>query len=293
MKRIFSLLVALVLAGCASGPRLDTSFDAKSQDSRVRYLILHYTAIDSPTSLRVLTQQAVSSHYLVDDGEDFKIYRLVDESRRAYHAGVSSWRGNTTLNPSSIGIEIVNLGFRDSPAGRQWFPFPQGQVDKVIELVRDIVKRHDISPDRVLGHSDIAPQRKQDPGPLFPWKQLAAAGLAVWPDEAEAVRRLGGFEQQLPDAVWLQDRLAQHGYGIVKTGVLDEQTRNVVAAFQMRFRPAKFDGVLDAHTAALLDVLTQPVLPAAPPAASVPPASAAAPLPAAIPPAAAPMLQKQ
>ena len=246
------------LAGCASGPWVDKSFSAASQDSRVRFLVMHYTALDSATSLRVLTEQAVSSHYLSDSADDFKIYQLVDESKRAYHAGASSWAGNTNINPSSIGIEIVNLGFIETPTGRQWFPYPQGQIDKLIELVRAIVKRHDIAPERVVGHSDIAPQRKQDPGPLFPWKQFADAGLALWPNEAEAARRQPGFEAQLPDASWFQSKLAQFGYAVVPTGLFDEQTRNVVAAFQMRFRQSRFDGAADAQTAALLDVLTPP-----------------------------------
>lgn len=258
MKKIILIFLVALLSGCASGPRIDTSFSAVSQDSRVRYLVLHYTFGDFPTSLKVLTEQQVSSHYLVDDGAGFKIYRLVDESRRAYHAGLGSWKGNTSLNASSIGIEIVNPGWRDTDQGRVWIPFPQGQIDRLIPLIKDIVKRHDIAPDRVLAHSDIAPQRKQDPGPMFPWKQLADAGLVLWPDEKEVALRLTGFERQLPDVAWFQQKLAEHGFGLVQSGELDPATRNVVSAFQMKYRPSKFDGTPDAQTAALLDVLTTP-----------------------------------
>ncbi len=258
MNRFLLACLVALLTGCASGPRIDSSFTAVSQDSRVRYLVLHYTFLDSASSLRVLTQQHVSSHYLLDDGADFKIYRLVDEHRRAYHSGLSSWKGNTGLNASSIGIEIVNLGWRDTDHGRLWLPFPQGQIDRLIPLVRDIVKRHDIAPDRVLAHSDIAPQRKQDPGPLFPWKQLADAGLVLWPDEQEVARRQGDFELQLPNVAWFQKKLAEHGFAIAQTGELDQATRNVVVVFQMKYRPAKFDGTPDAQTAAILDVLTAP-----------------------------------
>lgn len=259
MKILLLTLLAALLSACASGPRIDSSFSAVSQDSRVRYLVLHYTDLDSVTSLRVLTQQQVSSHYLIDDGVDFKVYRLVDEGRRAYHAGLSSWKGNTGLNASSIGIEIVNLGWRDSVQGRAWSAYPQGQIDRLIVLVKDIVNRHGITPDRVLGHSDIAPQRKQDPGPTFPWKQLADAGLVMWPDEGQVAIRQGQFERQLPDVAWFQKKLADHGFAITQTGVLDDVSRKVVSAFQMKYRPSKFDGTLDAQTAAILDVLTDPV----------------------------------
>ncbi len=259
MKLFLLTLLAALLSACATGPRIDTSYSAVSQDSRVRYLILHYTFLDSPTSLKVLTQQQVSSHYLIDDGEDFKVYRLVDEDRRAYHAGLSSWKDNTRLNASSIGIEIVNLAWRDSADGPVWLPYPQGQIDRLISLVKDIVKRHDISPDRVLGHSDIAPQRKQDPGPMFPWKQLADAGLVFWPDEKEVALRQKAFETQLPNVAWFQKKLAEHGFAITQTGELDAASRKVLIAFQMKYRPARFDGTPDAQTAAILDVLTTPV----------------------------------
>ncbi len=258
MTRILLLLLVALLSACASGPRIDTSLNAVSQESRVRYLVLHYTFLDSPTSVRVLTQQSVSAHYLIDDGADFKIYRLVDENRRAYHAGQSAWKGNTNLNSSSIGIEIVYLGWRNTDQGPVWLPYPQGQIDHLIELVRDIVKRHEITPDRVLGHSDIAPQRKQDPGPMFPWKQLADAGLVLWPDEKEVALRQPAFERQLPTIAWFQKKLAEHGFAVPQNDELDTATRNVLIAFQTKYRPARFDGAPDAQTAALLDVLTRP-----------------------------------
>lgn len=256
VHRLWFPLSVVVLVGCAT--QFDTTYSSVSQGSRARYLIIHYTALDLPTSIRVLTKQEVSSHYLVDDQPNPRIYLLVDESRRANHAGVSSWKRDTNLNPSSIGIEIVNLGLTKTENGPVYYPFPQHQVDKVLELVRQIVKRHDIPPDRVLGHSDIAPQRKQDPGPNFPWKQLADAGLVLWPDAAQVAVKRPGFETQLPDITWFQKRLETHGFATPQTGVLDEPTRTVIAAFQMKYRNTKFDGNPDAETAAILDVLTAP-----------------------------------
>jgi len=253
MKRAIALVSALLLAGCAAGPAIDTTYTARSQESRVQFLVLHYTWDDWPSSLKTLTGENVSSHYLVRDDPPV-VYRLVDESRRAWHAGVSSWQGTTNLNSSSIGIEIVNLGDRNGG----WQEYPKAQMDVVIALVKDIVKRHGIRPDRIVGHSDIAPQRKSDPGPLFPWKKLADEGLIKWPDASEVARRRSGFERQLPDIEWFQKMLSKHGYDVPLNGELDEQTVRVITVFQMRNRPAKFDGMPDAETAAILDVLVNP-----------------------------------
>ncbi|MBC7623552.1 MAG: N-acetylmuramoyl-L-alanine amidase, partial [Aeromicrobium sp.] len=129
MKRLLLIGLFVMVSGCSTLV-IDRTYTAKSQDSRAQFLILHYTAIDNPKSLRVLTQDAVSSHYLVtDDASDLpgqsnpKIFQLVDENRRAYHAGLSSWKGHTQLNAASIGIEIVNIGYRDGPNGREFFDF--------------------------------------------------------------------------------------------------------------------------------------------------------------------------
>ncbi len=236
---------------------IDKTINAIGQERRIQFLVLHYTAIDEPASLRVLSQQQVSSHYLVGDKTPVKVWQLVDETNMAYHAGVSDWRGYNRLNASSIGIEIVNLGYRDNEQGRQYFPFPQEQIDKVLALTKDIVKRHNIKPENVVGHSDIAPTRKSDPGPLFPWKQFADAGLILWPDAIKVAERLPQFEQSLPDALWFQKKLAHYGYFLPQTGSWDELTKNVLIAFQTKYRPARFDGQPDAETAAMLDVLSE------------------------------------
>lgn len=265
---IYGLLAALsiFISGCATtgshapvesrnSNEIDTSISAKSQEERVQFIILHYTAIDQPTSLRVLSQKDVSANYLVGNEEPVKVWQLVPENHMAYHAGLSEWKGYSRLNASSIGIEIVNLGYKDTPEGRVYFPFPQAQIDRVIALVRDISARYQIRPEYILGHSDIAPQRKSDPGPLFPWKQLADAGLIPWPNAEEVALRRPDYEAQLPDVKWFQQKLAQYGYAVPQTGILDEATRSVLVAFQTKYRPAKFDGTPDAETAAMLDAL--------------------------------------
>lgn len=261
MKKLFSypalaLLLTVFLGGCAHTMKIDHSKTAIGQESRAQFVILHYTALDQATSLRVLTEQNVSSHYLVGDDAEATVYQLVDENRMAYHAGFSDWKGFSRLNPSSIGIEIVNLGYKDTPTGRMYFPFPQQQIDKVISLVKDIAARHQIRPEYILGHNEIAPQRKPDPGPYFPWKQLADAGLIPWPNAEQVAAKKILYEQQLPEMIWFQKKLLQHGYLTPQTGALDNATRNILIAFQTRYRPSRFDGLPDAETAAILDVLT-------------------------------------
>ncbi|CAN7636806.1 N-acetylmuramoyl-L-alanine amidase [Pseudoduganella sp. LjRoot289] len=264
-KFLLTALVAL-LAGCAGAPppRLDNSLSARSQSSRVKFIVIHYTVSDLPRSIKTLTEQEVSSHYLLTDEPEPKFYTLVDESRMSNHAGISSWKTYANLNPMSIGIEIVNPGYKNTPAGRVWYPFPQAQIDQLIPLLKQIVARHNIAPQNILGHSDIAPQRKQDPGPLFPWHQLAAAGLITWPDASQVAVQRAAFENQLPDVAWFQRKLAQHGYAVPQTGVLDEATRNVMFAFQSKYRPANCDGKPDAESAAILEVLAPSPKPAAP-----------------------------
>lgn len=252
LRALSFALSALLLAGCAEqGLQIDRSHVSRNQDSRVQYIIIHYTSESLPGSLRVLTRGEVSAHYLIGD-QPPTVYQLVDENRRAWHAGQSEWQGRTWLNSTSIGIELVNPGYRETPSGKIWYPYPEGQIDALIALLKDISKRQGITPEHILGHSDIAPQRKVDPGPLFPWKKLADAGLIPWPKLGEIARRLGELNGQLPAPGWFQQQLARHGYAVPLNGVLDEETRNVIAAFQMRFRPDRFDGEPDLETAALL-----------------------------------------
>lgn len=275
MNKILLTALLALLAGCAAvPPRLDNSLTARGQSSRVKFIVIHYTVADLPRSIHLLTEKEVSSHYLLTDEAQPKFYTLVDESRMSNHAGVSSWKSYANLNPMSIGIEIVNPGFTLAPDGsRVWYPFPQAQMDQLIPLLKQIVARHNIPPQNILGHSDIAPQRKQDPGPLFPWHQLAAAGLITWPDAGQVAAQRAVFETQLPDVAWFQTKLAQHGYAVPQTGVLDEATRNVMFAFQSKYRPARFDGNPDAESAAILEVLApspKPPLSAVPAVSAVP-----------------------
>lgn len=254
MKAVALVLSALLLAGCASGLRIDDSLRAQGQSSRVQYIVLHYTSTDLLRSLALLTRGEVSAHYLIDDGSA-RIYRLVDEDRRAWHAGDSEWQGRTWLNASTIGIELVNQGYYEGPAGRYWQPYGEAQIEALIALLKDLVKRHDLPVDSIIGHSDIAPQRKVDPGPLFPWKRLADAGLIRWPEPAAVAREQARFAAAPPEVIWFQEQLHKLGYAVPRTGILDQATRNVLIAFQMKYRPARYDGEPDAESAAILQVL--------------------------------------
>lgn len=256
MKSFILIFVLALLAGCQGDLRIDDSYVAQGQNSRVQYVVLHYTSADLQRSLQLLTQTDVSSHYLIGD-RPATVYRLVDENRRAWHVGVSEWQGRTWLNASTIGIELVNQGYYDTPAGRYWQPFSPQQIDKLIVLLKDIVQRHQLPPGAIIAHSDVAPQRKVDPGPLFPWKRLADEGLIAWPDETAVAQQQGLFEASLPSVGWFQAQLAQQGYSVPQHGELDEVTRNVIAAFQMKYRPARYDGQPDAETAARLLVLNR------------------------------------
>lgn len=268
MRRL-ALLLAAALVGCANptltttpgGVPIDVRHVAQGQDSRVLFLILHYTVGDLATSLKVLAEREVSSHYLLSDENPPRIYRLVEEDRRAWHSGRSGWQGHRLLNASSIGIEIVHPGFVTGPDGQRIYqPFPEAQVQALIPLVQDIVRRHGIRPERILGHGEVTPSYKEDPGPTFPWRRLAELGITPpWPDAARVAAQRERFEAALPDIAWFRRTLAQHGYPIEPGTEFDTLTRRVLMNFQMRYRPSRHDGEPDAGTAALLHVLTHPL----------------------------------
>ena len=222
--------------------RWSPNVDDRPPGCAVDTLILHYTGM--PTAAAALQRlrdpaAKVSAHYLID--EDGSVVQLVPEERRAWHAGVSGWHGRACLNNCSIGIELVN-------PGHEWGyrPFTEAQYEACLALCRSIVARWPIPPSRVLAHSDVAPARKQDPGELFDWPRLAAAGIGLWPQPGVGAPR--SVDQ-------LQSELARFGYGVAPSGRLDEATRLVITAFQRHFRPARVDGQPDRATLACLDGL--------------------------------------
>lgn len=240
----------------------DIYFPANGQDFRQKHLIFHYTALHNDKSYEVLTQQAVSSHYIISDKNDDKIDILVSEDARAWHAGISYWNGRNNLNDSSIGIEIVNQGYTSIDTIMTFFTFKDYQISKVGELAQSIVQRYGIEPVNVLAHSDIAPQRKKDPGPLFPWKLLYEKyNVGAWYDYHTKTEFLDKYPKDDINTVRfileLQSEFEKYGYEIQKTGNWDLQTKRVIMAFQMHFRPIDYSGYIDAETWAILKALNK------------------------------------
>lgn len=215
--------------------------EPRPPETPVDILLLHYTGMASAeAALARLRDPAakVSAHYMI--GEDGRVLRLVPEDRRAWHAGRSCWAGATNINDRAIGIELVNPGHEFG-----YRPFPEAQMAALTVLAGDILARHRIPRARVLAHSDVAPERKADPGELFDWRRLADAGLAVWPAPA-------ALPGETPAIAWFQGELAAAGYCLAATGELDTPTHAVLTAFQRRFRPEAVTGEPDRQTAARL-----------------------------------------
>lgn len=216
-------------------------------------LVLHYTGMQTGQAAidRLRDPEArVSAHYVVE--EDGTLFRLVEEERRAWHAGKSFWKGETDINAVSIGIEIVN-------PGHEWGyrAFPDAQIETVIALVGDIRTRWQIPNARIVGHSDVAPNRKEDPGELFPWKRLAEAGHGLWFEPEPAPGPALGPGDTGVGVFALQAGLHRMGYEPLPSGTYDEETATVVRAFQRHWRPEQVDGIADGDTRARLMGLLQ------------------------------------
>ncbi|QOF70958.1 N-acetylmuramoyl-L-alanine amidase [Aminobacter sp. SR38] len=229
--------------------RLSPNFGQRRDGMKPDMIVLHYTGMetgDGAESWLCNPESEVSSHYLVH--EDGRIVQMVREGDRAWHAGKSSWRGETDINSCSVGIEIVNpghaLGYR---------AFPRRQMRAVIELCLGIAERHNVAPERVLAHSDVALGRKVDPGEKFSWRMLAQSGIGHWvapsPRKGGALLQPGDGGAAVEE---LQSMLALYGYGVEITGRLDAQTVVTVQAFQRHFRTSCVDGVVDSSTVSTL-----------------------------------------
>ncbi len=267
----FSVCAGLLLvAGCqVTAPVkeqhnyvLETTRQAQGADQRIRFLVIHYTAEDFHTALNTLTDEHVSAHYLIParpplvHGQPVA-WQLVPESLRAWHAGASEWQGRNNLNDTSIGIELENKGYTRRMLEQRFYPFPKAQITLLTSLSQDIVKRYQIKPQDVVAHGDIAPQRKEDPGPLFPWQQLAENGVGAWPQASRVKTLLHGRDPQQPVPMEeLLSKLARYGYP-VSTNMTPQQQRRVVAAFQMHFRQSDYRGNADAESEAIVEALLE------------------------------------
>jgi N-acetylmuramoyl-L-alanine amidase len=301
LSRLLLLTVAsAALPGCANRVRVAS----ENFNSRVSLVVIHHTSENFADSLETLTAPSdhpVSSHYLVPEPDDptydkdeLKVYELVPETYRAWHAGDSYWGGRTSLNDQSIGIELVNRthchrnaadagdgivetadprqpGIIDestaipdvAPASICFYPdFAESQIELLAELLGDILERYpSIKPTQIVGHSDIAPDRKIDPGPRFPWQRLYRLGFGAWYDDDTVIRYWERFRQQPLPLCNVQRALRVYGYDIEATGELDVRTRDVLRAFQMHFRPSQTYGRVTTETVATLFALIEKYYP--------------------------------
>lgn len=219
--------------------RPSPNHDARPDGTAIDILLLHYTGMQSAeASLDRLTDPdaKVSAHYLID--EDGRCCRMVDETRRAWHAGVASWQGATDINARSIGIELVNPGHQFG-----YRPFPAPQMDSLITLATAILARHAIPASRVLAHSDVSPDRKEDPGELFDWESLARSGIGLWPARTPTATGVMDFSEAMK-------LLAEIGYAAPEDTMMRQSARSVLLAFQRRWLPSSLTGALTPETAA-------------------------------------------
>ena len=290
-SKIILLSICSFLTSCTSDGLSIEEVHSKNYGQRIKFLIMHYTGGDYQNSLQALVQKGnVSSHYLIPEShdktylnEELKVIELVKENERAWHAGSSYWQGRSAVNDQSIGIEIVNaskcknlpqeqtglakgqrLVNETLPAKKMCF-FPDydpKQIELLIELSKEILKKNpDISPTNIIGHSDIAPKRKSDPGPRFPWYQLYQAGIGAWYEQDTVLKYWQLFDLQMPNVGLIQQALHRYGYEIQESGELDSQTQSVLHAFQTHFIPWKISDRIDEQTVATLFALLEKYMP--------------------------------
>jgi len=270
----------LLLSSCSSLPI--KQLPSHNASERIKFLVMHYTALNYQDSVTALVDEGgVSAHYLLPMANDpsypessLSVMQLVKESARAWHAGNSYWQGRRDLNDHSIGIEIVNvpqcpesLSLSLAPlSAAQHCTFPAydaAQIELLIKLSQDILRRNpDIGPTQVIGHGDITPSRKLDPGKRFPWLQLHQAGIGAWFEQKTLDRYRQLFTNKgLPSIGLIQRALRRYGYGVLETGVFDQQTSDALGAMQTHFMPQQITGQLDSHSAGVIFALVERYFP--------------------------------
>ncbi|MFT7259656.1 MAG: N-acetyl-anhydromuramyl-L-alanine amidase AmpD [Glaciecola sp.] len=287
LAQVSLLASAVFLVSCSNTSDIE-AMPSKNYSYRVKSLVMHFTAVNYQESVDALVKEGnVSSHYLIPKADDpsypyndINVFQLVDENQRAWHAGISYWQGRSGLNDHSIGIELVNTPFcQEDDSLPQIMPrivgaeknrdlcifpdFEEKQIQLLIKLGKEILARNpDIEPTAVVGHADIAPSRKNDPGPRFPWYRLYQEGIGAWYDNQNLTHHWLAFNHTLPSLALVQKSLNAYGYDLVPTGKMDQQTIDTLAAFQMHFVPWKVTGEVDNLTAAAIFALVQKYFPA-------------------------------
>ena len=242
-----------------------STYISRGKEERIKFIILHYTALDNVGSIRELTG-GVSAHFLVLDEDDNKIYSLVPLEQRAWHAGVSAFRGRTNINDTSVGIEIVNDGiakeYRSDP--NPYHPYDHYvdykpiQIEKAAQIIKYVAEKYNIPARNIVAHSDIAPSRKKDPGAKFPWKELYDKyNIGAWYDEADKQKFMDEEKFKATSIREIKDELRKYGYEINRLDEWDKESKDVVYAFQLHFNPKNATGEMDLETFAILKALNK------------------------------------
>ena len=242
-----------------------STYISRGKEERIKFIILHYTALDNVGSIRELTG-GVSAHFLVLDEDDNKIYNLVPLEQRAWHAGTSAFRGRTNINDTSVGIEIVSDGiareYRGDP--NTYHPYDHYvdykpiQIEKAAQIIKYVAEKYNIPARNILAHSDIAPSRKKDPGAKFPWKELYDKyNIGAWYDEADKQEFMDEEKFNATSIREIKDELRKYGYEINRLDEWDKESKDVVYAFQLHFNPKNATGEMDLETFAILKALNK------------------------------------
>ena len=240
------------------------SYVATGKNERIQFIVVHYTATDNLGSIKELTSSRVSSHFLVLDEDDNKIYSLVPLEQRAWHAGASSFRGRTNINDTSVGIEIVSDGiakeYRNNPYPLydHYVEFKPIQIEKTAQIIKYVAEKYNIPAKNIVAHSDIAPGRKKDPGAKFPWKELYDKyNIGAWYDEADKQSFMNEEKFKATSIREIKDELRKYGYEVNRLDEWDKESKNVVYAFQLHFNPKNLTGEMDLETFAILKALNK------------------------------------
>ena len=242
------------------------SYVAIGKNERIQFIVVHYTAIDNAASIKELTSSRVSSHFLVLDEDDNKIYSLVPLEQRAWHAGASAFRGRTNINDTSVGIEIVSDGIAREyrPDPNPYHPYDHYvdykpiQIEKVAQIIKYVAEKYNVPARNIVAHSDIAPSRKKDPGAKFPWKELYDKyNIGAWYDETDKQEFMDEEKFKATSIREIKDELRKYGYEINRLDEWDKESKDVVYAFQLHFNPKNATGEMDLETFAILKALNK------------------------------------
>ena len=243
-----------------------SSYVATGKNERIQFIVVHYTATDNVGSIKELTSSRVSSHFLILDEDDNKIYSLVPLEQRAWHAGTSSFRGRTNINDTSVGIEIVSDGIAREyrPDPNPYHPYDHYvdykpvQIEKTAQIIKYVAEKYNVPARNIVAHSDIAPSRKKDPGAKFPWKELYDKyNIGAWYDEADKQTFMDEEKFKATSIREIKDELRKYGYEINRLDEWDKESKDVVYAFQLHFNPKNATGEMDLETFAILKALNK------------------------------------